>query len=427
MTSRCLRVGVLLRDQLVEERVFDGSVPITLGQSLRATLSVPVDGVPALHVLFGRDQGSWVLRTFAGMDGRLGQADKLDVIDGVREVPLARGCRGKLKIGEATILFQDIARPPVTPKPQLPASIRGTFADRIDRRLAVIIGGSLIMHISIAAWAWATDREIDAVPTAPLAQYVPPPGLVVDASQIPDEPIDPKAPGVAAPAQPQHQTHHIVQPVHPTIEQPAAPKIDAAQLAAVFGETPNEIGRPGTDLHSHAPGSHLAKQIDDLAHSGRPVTIGDPNHVSRADDNVHAIETPGRPISDNPTLDQLDHTTDAGERPVRIHIDPAHTDEPTTLTPEVVLDMINGHYMSGLKRCYRKALNIDAQLSGKVKLSFTVDARGNVLDPEASGTSGEMDGCVQTYMKSWHFPIPHDADGDATETSFQVSLALQPS
>ena len=65
---RALRVGVLLGDNLVEERVFRGATPITFGQSLRCTLSIPGDGVPLEHVLFVRDQGRLLLRVTAKMD-----------------------------------------------------------------------------------------------------------------------------------------------------------------------------------------------------------------------------------------------------------------------------------------------------------------------------------------------------------------------
>ncbi|MBA3818494.1 MAG: hypothetical protein H0X17_06345, partial [Deltaproteobacteria bacterium] len=72
MTSslRALRVGVLLGNTLVEDRVFlanGDAAPITIGQSLRCQLSLPVDGLPAAHVLFGREQGRFVLRPAPGM------------------------------------------------------------------------------------------------------------------------------------------------------------------------------------------------------------------------------------------------------------------------------------------------------------------------------------------------------------------------
>src|SRR5262245_19366647 len=114
-----LRVGILLGDQLVEERIFHGATPITFGQSLKCQLSVPVDGVPREHVLFTREQGRFELHPTRSM-----------------QVTRA-GKRGKLVLGDATILFQEITTPPPAPRPQLPASIRGSLADRIDRRLAV--------------------------------------------------------------------------------------------------------------------------------------------------------------------------------------------------------------------------------------------------------------------------------------------------
>ena len=49
-------------------------------------------------------------------------------------------------------------------------AIQETLADRIDKRLAVIIGTSLVVHIGIAAWAWTTDVDIPTLGTSPIAQ-----------------------------------------------------------------------------------------------------------------------------------------------------------------------------------------------------------------------------------------------------------------
>src|SRR4029078_10603987 len=45
-----------------------------------------------------------------------------------------------------TILYHCVADPPRQPKPMLPASVRGTFADRFDPRLSVILGALIIIH-----------------------------------------------------------------------------------------------------------------------------------------------------------------------------------------------------------------------------------------------------------------------------------------
>src|SRR5688572_5465236 len=109
-SPRSLRVGILINDQLVEERLFDGATPVTFGQSLRCALSVPVDGVPREHVLFTCEQGRFVLHETSRM--------QVERTDG----------RGRITIGDATLLFQEVMTPPPAPRPQLPASIRGTLA-----------------------------------------------------------------------------------------------------------------------------------------------------------------------------------------------------------------------------------------------------------------------------------------------------------
>src|SRR5437867_10293025 len=99
-----LRVGVVLAGKLVEERVFSGATPITFGQSLRCALSLPIESAPREHVLFTCKQGRFELHATPAMEV-------------VRDHH-----RGKLTIGDATILFQEIATPPPAPRPQLQRS-----------------------------------------------------------------------------------------------------------------------------------------------------------------------------------------------------------------------------------------------------------------------------------------------------------------
>ena len=51
--------------------------PVSLGQSLRCALSVPVDGLPREHLLVSRDDGRFVLHVPRGMTGRVGAAGAL--------------------------------------------------------------------------------------------------------------------------------------------------------------------------------------------------------------------------------------------------------------------------------------------------------------------------------------------------------------
>ncbi|MBV8758546.1 MAG: AgmX/PglI C-terminal domain-containing protein, partial [Deltaproteobacteria bacterium] len=88
---------------------------------------------------------------------------------------------------------------------------------------------------------------------------------------------------------------------------------------------------------------------------------------------------------------------------------------------------IRDFYMSGLQRCYRRGLVEDATLSGKISITFTVDPHGAVKDPEATGLSDKVDSCISDQMNAWRFAFPKDKDGDPTEVTFHISLALQAS
>src|SRR4051812_12885612 len=168
MTPRALRVGILLGNNLVEERVFRDGQPITFGQSLRCSLSVPGDGIPHEHVLFARDNGRYVLRPLPRMNGKVAHGDTITT-ELAGDLVLAAGARGKLVAGDAPILFQELAAPPLAPRPVLPASIRGSLGDRIDKRLAAIIGASVVAHLAIAAFAWLDDVDTHSMLETPIA------------------------------------------------------------------------------------------------------------------------------------------------------------------------------------------------------------------------------------------------------------------
>ena len=427
MTSRALRLGVLIGDSLVEEKILDGAHPITLGQSLRCTLSVPVDGVPREHVLFTHADGRFHLHATADMRGRLAEADAIREL-AAATFPLARGARGKLHLGDATILFQEIAKPAPAPRIQLPLAIRGTFADRIDRRLAAIIGGSLAIHIAIAAYAWSNDAAIASrgLPEPSVAQFEQ---ARVELS-LPEQFAQPTAtqptatqPGAAVPVAPHHVAPPIAHPMPHTLAPPPPSTDDALRLASILSS--DETAQHGVGgMTAHRPGTGLERELEELQANHREVTIGDdgrgPRTTSTQIQRDHELP-----------LDHAEHSTlDAPqELPShgRVKLEGAHSDDKTTLTAQAVLDLINTQYMAGLQRCYRRGLSLDAQLSGTIAISFTVGENGHVTEPDAAGSDAQVDHCIQTLMGVWRFPIPRDHHGAPTDATLHISLALRPS
>ncbi len=434
MSTRAIRVGVLLGDNLVEEKVFRGGAPVTFGQSLKCGLSIPGDGIPHEHTLFVHDQGRVLLRVTKAMSGKLSQAGEIQTelqrgepVDGVWSLPLAKGARGKLVLGDATILFQEIAAPPLVPRPVLPASIRGTLGDRIDRRLAVIIGASVVIHLGFAGYAWLGDVETGSMLETPVAQTYRQEVMEVTLPDEtpPTETPDP-GPGTATPVVATQTPKPIVKRPQVTTQtpQPGMTEDDAQRFASIL--TGSEVGRTGAnDLNRRQPGADLSTQID--AVGNREVVVGNDQNGFRQKPREGIGTNPNGPRIDNPTQVANQQPKENKEPKGRIQIKPLPPEGPgTTLTVAMVLDKINGIYLTGLQRCYKKGLLDDAKLGGKIAVSFTVGERGALQDGSARGVSSEVDACVSSFMQSWHFAIPRDKEGDPTDASFKLTLALQP-
>ena len=388
----------MLAGRLVEERICDGATPITLGQSIQCTLSVPVDGVPREHVLFARQGERFVLRPVGGP-----------------EVVLEPGARGKLRIGEAVILYQELARPPTAPPARLPRSVRGTLGDRIDRRLAVIVGASLLLHAGIALFAWQGDVDTGSLGMPHLPEQF----STETVELVPDvmAPVT-TAPAAAVPASPVQAPHRIVRPA-PVV---APTRDDAASLAAILTSSrEGEVGPAG--MSRRQPGADLDEQM--RAVRNRRITIGDGGHVSRVDDRARIGTVPDSIPIEDPTLTRVPHH-ETGEPTGRIAVvqraQPG--DDPS---PDLVLAKIRDVYGAGLRRCYSRALAADPGLSGKLQIGFTVNETGRVTAESATGSSQrDLEDCITGQMKLWRFTAPKDGDGDPTDATYHIGLVLQP-
>src|SRR5262245_13682906 len=104
---RILRIGVLLGGKIVEERLIRERTSVTIGQSVKNTFSIPVEGLPLELTLFSLENGKYYLRFLNKMDGRLSVGEEVTTLDGLKgkrainhgeywQVPLSENSRGKL-------------------------------------------------------------------------------------------------------------------------------------------------------------------------------------------------------------------------------------------------------------------------------------------------------------------------------------------
>ena len=445
---RILRIGILLGGKIVEERLIRERTSVTIGQSMKNTFSLPVEGLPLELTLFSLEDGKYHLRFLNKMDGRLSSGDQVNTLDALKgrgaanhgdywSVPLSENSRGKLSFGDLTILFQFVTEPPRQPKPMLPASVRGTFADRFDPRLSVILGASIVVHFAIVIVALMTDVPIGT-------------GIADRAYNLTftqDEyKVELEQPKVETPTQTgsaagsAEKKPEDKKPAQPT-KKPEAPagggrdsaadiQLQQEENARAMADLLTGEGSNGTsegDMSKRRPGADLGQQIADVREGGKQVAVGggggrgprgegDPRVGTGKGPGINApggTETAGGPKEER---------APAG----RIQVSDKQTFDDSSLTPDIVLSKIQSAYMAGLKRCYKEHLKKDASARGKVTLSLTVNETGRTVSGKANGFASEVDSCITAQMSSWRFPVPKDKDGEATEASFAITLQLVP-
>jgi hypothetical protein len=451
--QRILRIGVLLGGKIVEERLIRERMPVSVGQSMKNTFSVPAEGLPLEFTMFAIDDGKYYLRFLPKMDGRLSDGDAqvntLDALkqkgatqaDGYFQVPLGDAARGKVSLGDLTILFQLVAEPPRQPKPMLPASVRGSFADRIDPRLAVIVGGSIVLHFAVTLFFWLRDVEDDnAADRAykvlfkqdqyevaieePLPELPPDTGSAAGSAAAPETPQKPDVKPAGKPdagGKPDKNPGGRNENTSPGMSE-----ADAMAMANMLSND-STTGDAG-GMNDRAPAADLGDQVAAVREGGKTVVVGGGSNRGSRGDGGSKVGTGGGSKIDGPT-GPVSAGGGTGEEVApkgRISVNDKVSFDESSLTAEAVLKKIQQAYMTGIKRCYTTYLKKEATARGKVKLSLTVNESGRTTDGDAAGFADEVDTCIGNLMKGWTFPKPTDKDGESTEASFAITLQLVP-
>jgi hypothetical protein len=454
--KRILRIGVLLGGKIVEERLIRERADVTLGQSAKNTFSIPLENLPRQWTLFGLENEGYVLKFMQGMDGRVSDGQQVYTFDQVRSgkaqnrgdhfvMPLSDQARGKISIGDLTLLFQFVTEPPVQPRPMLPHSVRGTLAERIDPRLAVICSASIVIHFGIALMAWLHDRPekrdtlgyqaaqavtVDTTFIEPDIEPQPDP----DADSGKEDTAGAKEPAKTEPKKTEPKKSEPKssggndKPAGRSAEDTAALQEDVARYAAALAGDSEATGGIYGAMGKTAPGGDLKTQLNEVKDSNANVKIGGSDRGTRDGDSRTGtgtgpkVDGPGGPKS---------ATGDEGKTEKvpkgRVQVSGKKGFDDSSLTPDAVLAKINSTYMSGLKRCYKDLLKTDPTAGPRVELNFTVNEAGRVTSPSVKSDFSELNSCIKGQMSSpWTFAKPTDSDGEPTEASFQITLALRP-
>ncbi|WP_230467694.1 AgmX/PglI C-terminal domain-containing protein [Lujinxingia vulgaris] len=175
---KILRVGLIQNEKVLEERLLRKEETVSIGSDYKRNLLVlPASNLPKSFALFEPAGGSYTLQFTDKMEGRVSRGGSVQSFEELRssgvakkkgdvyQVKLDATMRGRVVIGEATVLFQFVTPPPVRPAPVLPASMRGGFMSSIDRPLAMLLLLSALIQIGFVVFVenqdWPVPEETE--------------------------------------------------------------------------------------------------------------------------------------------------------------------------------------------------------------------------------------------------------------------------
>src|SRR5262245_35883970 len=173
--AKVLRVGLVHRGKVIDERVVAERDHLTIGPNENSMFVVPAPGVPPNHRLFERSGEHYRLHLLPGMTGRLATAaGTADLTTHAGTIELSPDSRGKIAIGDHTVLFQFVTPAPAAGKPQLPGGMK-TGIGEVDWRTSVIAAFSFLVHFGAVGSIysdWMDPVVDDEVQTAQIIETV---------------------------------------------------------------------------------------------------------------------------------------------------------------------------------------------------------------------------------------------------------------
>ncbi len=454
-STRILRIGVVLGGNIIEERLVRKRETITIGQSSKNSFSIPIEGLPKTFPVFALENGKYVLNFQDNMDGRISAGGAVHTLAQLKSngaqrrgdswaIELDERARGKVSVGAMTLLFQFVTAPPLPPRPRLPASVRGTLADRIEPRLAIILSCSVITHFAIGLWAYTRDqvveRPVDKIARSfQVGQYEPPPKVepvVIENTNSEEGETTAEAAGTDTPkndkpSRPRDNNEPTGDSGGDSSGSPDDAAVsEAIQNTAVVAVLTGLGGAGGA--FSEMSGTDQGASLDDsIAHAKGKATAttgggaGDRRQRGQGSGELGTDKGNGAVSGPKGTKGGAGGTKQEDKIKSLTKFGRAEDLSLSDLDPNAVVKRIRGKYLAGIKRCHQRVLKVDPKAQGKVTIRFTVGPTGRVTKASVKGFDPTVDACIRGQASKWRFSAPKD-EGKPTSADFEVPLLLKP-
>ena len=422
-----LRVALIQGSKITEDRTLRRRVSVTVGQDSRNTFVVPVSNLPPTFQLFEVDKaGNYALIFRNGMEGKVNvNGSELSLADLQKQgsakargsdfvYPLTDGSKGRVSLGEVSLLFQFVTPPPEPPKVELPANVKGNFFAQIDQFFFMILAASLVIHFTgasyIACQPMPEERELslDELPDRFVKAMMPveikKPEKKPEVAKTKDKAEEKKEETKTAETEKKPATSNATAKAE--LQQKVASKgllkiLGSAGAGGAFEDVlgnSNSVGNVADALNG-AGGIGIGTEASLAAGGPKGGTSG----------KTAGIGDLGTSGGGNVAL------AEKGPAQIRGKVADA---APEVESAEIDRGKLTAYLrarMSAIQGCYEKELKRNPSLKGKVVVRFTITPQGRASDIEIEeNTLGNdaVPSCIKTVIRGWVFPFK--PDGEAT-------------
>lgn len=416
-----LRVAIVERGRVVDERLVEPGVAVAVGR--QGGLS-PLPDEPT-DTLFAVEGSGWRLCCGAVNGGRLARLEELPTNG---DVLLVRDDRGRLVVGERTILFQLTEAVPKPPVATLPPAMMDGLA--IDWTTTVVAAFSFLLHFFAVALVysdWLDPRvdEDDFVASLVETTRVLPAPPLLERPRAPSPSALPEAGVTSTPKRGRGSVEirrgtsagRRAERSGPTSGDARAAEI-AAELAALDVDMLTALSDGGPATNEIFDGTNVPSLLlDDAAASDRAVRQGGADGLALRGDGSDQV----RPGAERRRLSDLDRGTERRG-------DAETAGDSRDVAAPVGTTIVGGTGQSGgnivnasavvarmrgrFRACYQAGLERDPTLQGSVSLVAKVGQSGEVVSVSGGGGGlGAIVPCLKAVVRSGGFSPPEGGMG----------------
>jgi hypothetical protein len=424
--SKNLRIALIQGSKITEDRTFKKRIPITVGQDAKNTLVVPVSNLPSSFTLFELVDGQYSLVFKAGMDGKVTVNGTELTLQQAREKGLAKGrgdtlvlpltdaSKGRVALGEVSVLFQFVTPPPEPKKEELPPTVKGSFFSQIDQFFFLILATSIFVHFSgatfIACQPMPEEKELSL-------------------EELPDRFVKAMMPVEVKKPEPKKEDTGKTDEKKPEKTEDKTEVADAKPKPSTSNERKaelqNKVAKTGLLKIIGAAGDGAGAFADVLGSSN---SVGDVASALSGAGGVNmataeALAAGGPKGSGTGSAADIGSLGTGGAGKVNLEEKgpAAIRGKVADAAPEVDSADIDRNKLNAFLRtrirsiqsCYEKELKRNPSLKGKVVVSFAITTAGRAsnvdIEQDTLGNDA-VTSCIRTTIRGWIFPFKPDGD-----------------